>query len=284
MIDGILVVNKPKDFTSRDVVNKVSKILKTKKIGHTGTLDPIASGVLVLTVGRATKLSEVLTSEEKMYTATAILGIQTDTLDTEGVILKEDAVIISKDEIIKTLNSYKKTYSQQVPIYSAVKINGKKLYEYARNNEEVELPSRMVTIKEIKLLDIKYENNKTVIKFSCLVSKGTYIRSLIRDIASSLNTVGIMSDLIRTKQGNFDINNSYTIEQIENNEFEFIKLEEALSDYYTVNMDSDLEFKVKNGVILNDIYNQDYVLFKSNNILALYKKENNKLKPFKMFI
>jgi len=284
MIDGILVVNKPKDYTSRDVVNKVSKILKNKKIGHTGTLDPIASGVLVLTVGRATKLSEVLTSEEKMYTATAILGIQTDTLDTEGIILKEENVNISKEKVINTLNSFKKTYDQQVPIYSAVKINGKKLYEYARNNEEVELPSRIVTIKEIELLDIKYENNKTIIKFSCLVSKGTYIRSLIRDIASSLNTVGIMSDLIRTKQGKFDIINSYTIEQIENNEFEFIKLEDALNDYYTVDMDSNLEFKVKNGVILNDIYNQDYVLFKSNNVLALYKKENDKLKPFKMFI
>ena len=284
MIDGILVVNKPKDYTSRDVVNKVSKILKTKKIGHTGTLDPIASGVLVLTVGRATKLSEVLTSEEKKYTATAILGIQTDTLDTEGVILKEEYVKISKEEIIDTLNSFKKTYDQQVPIYSAVKINGKKLYEYARNNEEVDLPSREVTIKEIELLDIKYENNKTIIRFSCLVSKGTYIRSLIRDIANSLNTVGIMSDLIRTKQGNFDINDSYTIEQIENNEFEFIKLEDALSEYYTVDMDNDLEFKVKNGVILKDTYHQDYVLFKSNNILALYKKEKDKLKPFKMFV
>lgn len=284
MTDGILVVNKPKDYTSRDVVNKVSKILKTKKIGHTGTLDPIASGVLVLTIGRATKLSEVLTSEEKMYTATAILGIQTDTLDTEGNILKEEDVKISKEKVINALNSFKKTYDQQVPIYSAVKINGKKLYEYARNNEEVELPSRMVTIKEIKLLDIKYENNKTIIKFSCLVSKGTYIRSLIRDIANSLNTVGIMSDLIRTKQGKFDIINSYSIEQIENNKFEFIKLEDALNDYYAVDMDRDLEFKVKNGVILNDIYNKNYVLFKSDNVLALYKKENDKLKPFKMFV
>ena len=115
MIDGILVVNKPKDYTSRDVVNKVSKILKTKKIGHTGTLDPIASGVLVLTVGRATKLSEVLTSEEKMYTATAILGIQTDTLDTEGAILKEEDVNISKEEVINALNSFKK-----LAIYSLV--------------------------------------------------------------------------------------------------------------------------------------------------------------------
>lgn len=284
MIDGILIVNKPKGYTSRDVVNKVSKILKTKKIGHTGTLDPIASGVLALTIGKATKISELLTSEEKRYVATAILGIETDSIDTEGNILKEEECIISKEDVLRVLNSFKKTYNQQVPLYSAVKINGKKLYEYARSGEEVNLPSRMVTIKEIELLDIKYENNKTIIKFSCLVSKGTYIRSLIRDIANSLNAVGIMSDLIRTRQGKFDINKSYTLEQIENNDFDYIKLEDALSDYYTVDMDDSLEFKVKNGVVLNNIYNKDYVLFKSNNVLALYKKENNKLKPFKMFV
>lgn len=284
MTDGILIVNKPKGFTSRDVVNKVSKILKTKKIGHTGTLDPIASGVLVLTIGKATKLSEVLTSFEKKYIATAILGVCTETLDTEGKILKEENTYITKEEVNKVLKSFIKTYNQEVPIYSAVKIDGKKLYEYARNKEEVILPSREVTIKDIELLDIKYENNKTIIKFSCLVSKGTYIRSLIRDIANNLNTFGIMSDLIRIKQGDFDITQSYTIEQIENNNFKMISLEECLKDYFTITMDTELEFKVKNGVVLDDIYNKDYVLYKSKNILALYKKEGNKLKPFKMFL
>ena len=284
MIDGVIVINKPKGITSRDVVNEVSKVLKTKKIGHTGTLDPIASGVLVLTIGKATKLSEVITSEEKAYIATAILGVETDTLDTDGKIIKEENVKISKEKVINCLNSFIKTYNQQVPIYSAVKINGKKLYEYARNGEEITLPSREVTIKDIKLMDINYVNNKTVIKFSCLVSKGTYIRSLIKDIANSLNTVGTMSDLIRIKQGNFDISKSYTLQQIKNNDFEYISLEDSLGDYFTINMDSNLEFKVKNGVILEDIYNKEYVLFKSKNILALYKKEGNKLKPFKMFI
>ena len=284
MTDGVLVVNKPKSYTSRDVVNKVSKILKTKKIGHTGTLDPIASGVLVLTIGRATKLSEVITSEEKTYIATAILGLQTETLDTEGEVLKEEDVILDKEEVVGVLNSFKKTYNQQVPIYSAVKVNGKKLYEYARNNEYVELPSREVAIKEIKLLDMFYENNKTIIKFICTVSKGTYIRSLINDIATSLNTFGIMSDLIRVKQGNYSIDDSYTIEQIENKDYNIITLEDILKDYYTVLMDVQLEFKVKNGVALKNIYNKDYVLFKSDNVLALYKNEDNKLKPFKMFL
>lgn len=284
MINGVLVVNKPAGFTSRDVVNKVSKIFKTKKIGHTGTLDPIASGVLVLTIGKATKLSEVITSEEKRYIATAILGVQTETLDTEGEIIKEEIVNISKEEVINVLKSFKKTYNQQVPIYSAVKVNGKKLYEYARNNEEVTLPSRMVTIKEINLLDICYENNKTIIKFDCTVSKGTYIRSLINDIAESLNTVGIMSDLVRVRQGDYEIENSYTLQQIENNDYKIIELEDVLKDYFTVEMDDTLEFKVKNGVVLDNIYNQEYALFKSKEVLALYKKENNKLKPFKMFL
>ena len=118
----------------------------------------------------------------------------------------------------------------------------------------------------------------------CTVSKGTYIRSLINDIALSLNTFGIMSDLVRIKQGEFDIKNSYTLEQIENNEYEIINLEDILKDYFTVEMDEELEFKVKNGVVLNNIYNQEYVLFKSKDVLALYKHENGKLKPFKMFI
>lgn len=284
MINGILVVNKPAGYTSRDVVNKVSNILKTKKIGHTGTLDPIASGVLVLTINKATKLSDIIISEEKEYIATAILGIETDTLDVEGKVIKEENIKISKDKIIDVLNSFKKTYNQQVPIYSAVKVNGKKLYEYAREKKQVELPSKMVTIKEIKLIDIYYKNNKTIIKFSCLVSKGTYIRSLIRDIASSLNTVAIMSDLIRTKQGKFKLSNSYTIEQIENNNYKYIELEDILSEFFTIDMDKNLEFKVKNGVILNDIYNKEYILFKSKNILALYKREGNILKPFKMFL
>lgn len=284
MIDGILVINKPKDFTSRDVVNKVSKIFKTKKIGHTGTLDPIASGVLVLTIGKATKLSEIITSEEKSYIATAILGFQTETLDTEGDIIKEENVNIPKEKIESVLSSFKKTYNQQVPIYSAVKVNGRKLYEYARNNEEVELPSREVTIKDIKLLNINYESNKTIIKFVCTVSKGTYIRSLINDIASSLNTVGIMSDLVRIKQGEYDIKDSYTLEQIESNNYKVIELEDVLKDYFTVDMDEALKFKVKNGVVLENIYDQEYVLFKSNDILALYKNENGLLKPFKMFL
>ena len=283
-ISGLLVINKPKGITSRDVVNEVSKIFKTKKIGHTGTLDPIATGVLVLTINKATKLSEIITSEEKVYQAEVILGIKTDTLDITGNVLEECNTKFTKEEIVKVLNSFVGTYNQEVPIYSAVKINGKKLYEYARNNEKINLPKRMVTIKYIKLDEINYIDNKTVFKFTCKVSKGTYIRSLINDIAIKLNTIGTMKNLTRIEQGNFNINNSYTLEDIKNNNYKIIPIKEALKDYFTVKVDSKLKFKIINGQVLDDIYNQKYVLFVDDDVISLYKKDKDKLKPYKMFI
>ena len=152
-MDGIIVVNKPKGITSRDVVNKACKLLNTKKIGHTGTLDPIATGVLVLCVGKATKLVEVLTKNDKEYIATVKLGILTDTLDTDGTIIEKKQASLDKNELENVLKSFIGMYNQEVPIYSAVKINGKKLYEYAREKKEVTLPKRMVEIKDIKLLN-----------------------------------------------------------------------------------------------------------------------------------
>ena len=280
---GLLVVNKPKNVTSRDVVNEVSKIFKTKKIGHTGTLDPIATGVLVLTINKATKLSEIITSEEKVYQAEVILGIKTDTLDITGNVLEECDTYYKKEDIINTLNSFIGSYNQEVPIYSAVKINGKKLYEYARNNEVVTLPKRMVTIKEIKIDELNYIDNKTVFKFTCKVSKGTYIRSLINDIAFKLNTIGTMKNLIRIEQGNFNIKDSYTLEDIKNNNYKIIPIKEALKDYFTIRVDKDLKFKVMNGQILDNIYNKEYVLFIDDDVIALYKNNENKLKPYKMF-
>ncbi len=288
-MDGILVVNKPAGYTSRDVVNKISKILNTKKIGHTGTLDPIATGVLVLCIGKATKLVEILTSTEKEYIAEVTLGINTDTLDNTGNILEEQNAQIDKEQIIETLNSMLGFYDQEVPIYSAVKIDGKKLYEYARENKEVELPKRTVEIKNIELLgDIKYEVNKTIFSFKCLVSKGTYIRSLIRDIALKLNTIGIMSNLKRTKQGIFSIDKSYDIESIENNNYKIVSIADCLKNYKNVIVDDFLNTKIKNGAILKNIYNDDTIVFKddNNNVLAIYKvynKDTTKIKPWKIF-
>ena len=286
MIDGLIVIDKPKGFTSRDVVNKVSKILKTKKIGHTGTLDPIACGVLVLTVGKATKLTDILTSNDKEYIAEMVFGIETDTLDIEGKIINEENIFIKRDTIENTLQLFVGSYEQEVPIYSAVKVNGKKLYEYARNGEEVILPKKIVTIYKIDLIDYKIENKKIKVSFSCLVSKGTYIRGLIRDISKKLNTYGIMTNLRRVKQGKYDIENSYSIEDIENGNYKIIKFEEIFKNYKHIIMDEELEKKIVNGVKIKDIYNEGYIIFKSKEgiIKALYKKDDIYLKPYKMFL
>ena len=286
-MNGIIVINKPKGFTSRDVVNVVGKKLETKKIGHTGTLDPLATGVLVLCVGNATKLVELLTSNDKEYIAEVTLGIETDTLDITGNILKEENVNVDKIQIEETLKNMICEYEQEVPIYSAVKINGKKLYEYARNNEKVTLPKRTVDIKELSLIsDIKYENNKIIFSIFCKVSKGTYIRSLVKDIASNLNTIGVMSELKRVKQGTFDINESYTIEDIKDGNFELKTIEEVLSNLDSIEVDEKEEFKIKNGVVLPNIYNKEMVVFYRNKkALAIYKATDDLkyLKVYKMF-
>lgn len=275
-MNGILIVNKSEGFTSRDVVNKLSKIFNTKKIGHTGTLDPIAKGVLVVVIGKYTKLCEDLTQTYKEYIATFKLGILTDTLDITGKILDEKDVTVTEEEIRNVIASYKCVYDQEVPIYSSVKINGRKLYEYARNGENVVLPKRKVDIKNIEVIDI----NKDIVKIKCLVSKGTYIRSLIRDIGSSLNTFATMTDLIRIKQGIFDIRDSYTLEDIENGNYKLIDIEDVM-DICVIDDNTYLK-NVTNGVKLKlDIENK-YILFKhEGNNIALYKKDND---YFRMYI
>lgn len=275
-MNGILIVNKSEGFTSRDVVNKLSKIFNTKKIGHTGTLDPIAKGVLVVVIGKYTKLCEDLTQTFKEYIATFKLGILTDTLDITGKILDEKDVTVTEEEIRNVIAGYKCVYDQEVPIYSSVKINGRKLYEYARNGENVVLPKRKVDIKNIEVIDI----NKDIVKIKCLVSKGTYIRSLIRDIGSSLNTFATMTDLIRIKQGIFDIRDSYTLEDIEKGNYKLIDIEDVM-DICVIENDTYLK-DVTNGVKLKLDIENEYILFKhEGKNIALYKKDND---YFRMYI
>lgn len=278
-MDGIILVDKPKDFTSRDVVNVVSKKLNTKKIGHTGTLDPLATGLLILTIGKATKISELITSDIKEYIATFKFGIKTDTLDITGNIIKNEYKKIEKKDLINTLKKYNGTYLQEVPLYSAVKVNGKKLYEYARKNEEVTLPKKEVTIYELDLLEFEEE-----IKIKCLVSKGTYIRSLIRDIGLDLGTYATMTSLIRTKQGNFNLIDSYSIEDIKNDKYNLIPLEDYFKDYPKIDIDDILYKKVKNGNKIDNIYNiKDLVsIYYNKKLIAIYKQNNLELKPYKM--
>lgn len=288
-MNGIIVINKEKNLTSRDIVNKACKYLKTKKIGHTGTLDPIATGVLVLCVGKATKLVETITSYDKEYIAEVILGLKTDTLDITGNVIKEEKASFSKAKIEKSLTKMLGIYEQTVPIYSAIKVNGKKLYEYARNNEEVVLPTRKVEIKKLELLeDITYTDDKTIFKIKCSVTKGTYIRSLINDLANSLNTIGTMSSLIRTKQGDFILEDANTLDDLKNNKFKLFTIEEVLDGFPKIEVNDNLYSKIKNGALLKNNYNQDIIAFtKSKKVIAIYKKYDknpNLIKPWKMFI
>lgn len=283
-MDGVILINKPKGITSRDVVNEVCKILKTKKVGHTGTLDPIASGVLVVCVGKATKLVDIITSANKEYVSTVKLGLLTDTLDLDGEVLKKEKVAIRKEELSKVLDSFLGTYEQEVPIYSAVKVNGKKLYEYAREGKKVNLPKRMVEIKEIELINLTDEEYK----FKVLVSKGTYIRSLIYDINRKLNVIGVMSDLVRTKQGIFNIDDAYTLEDIKTGNYKMYTITDVLKNDNCVVINDKLFNSIKNGCIIDNIYGKEVVTFiYDNEVVSIYKtydKDKTKLKPFKMFI
>ena len=275
----IINVCKEKNMTSRDVVNIISKHLHTKKVGHTGTLDPLATGVLIVCTNHDTKLVDILTSKNKEYIATMRLGIQTDTGDITGNIIKRATYKVTKDQIIKVLNNFLGSSTQTVPIYSAVKINGKKLYEYARNGEEVTLPTREINISSIELLD--YHDD--LIKFKVTVSKGTYIRSLIEDIGKTLQTVATMEDLVRTKQGNYKIEDSYTLEDIKNDNYKPIPLNIVLKDYHTYNLNATEYFKVKNGSkMLLNIDDKIVTLLYNNKPIALYKKENDLYRVYKM--
>ena len=275
-MNGILLINKEINKTSRDMVNDISRYFHTKKVGHTGTLDPLATGVLVVTIGKYTKLNDVLTSTYKEYIAEFKFGLLTDTLDITGKILSECDSSVSLESLKDALEHFKGEYIQEVPIYSSVKVNGKKLYEYARSNESIELPSRVVDIKELELLS--YENG--MVRIRTLVSKGTYIRSLIRDIGVYLNNHATMTSLIRTKQGKFDIENTSTIEEVRNNNYKLLSIEDVL-DVEVIECSEALYKLISNGVKLENRYNKEYVLFKYNNQeISLYHLSDEYYKMF----
>lgn len=214
-MDGIIIINKPQNCTSHDIVYKVKKILN-KKVGHTGTLDPMATGVLPLLIGKGTLCSKYLIEHDKIYKVTLQLGKKTDTADEEGNIIEERKVekdILKKENVLKAIKQCEGEQIQTPPIYSAIKVKGKKLYEYARQGKEVEIPKRKINIYKIELLNINEENLQ--IEFSVHCSKGTYIRSLCEDLAEKLGNIGYMAKLERTRVGQFDIKNSITIEELE---------------------------------------------------------------------
>lgn len=278
-MNGVIVVNKPKGITSRDVVNKLVKVFGTKSIGHIGTLDPMATGVLVCLIGKYTKLGSIMVNHDKEYVATFKLNVLTDTLDSEGKVLKTDNKIISLKDMQGAIEHFNGlTYMQEVPIYSAVKVNGKKLYDYARNNEDVILPKKEVTIYKLELVSFEDE-----VKIKCKVSKGTYIRALIRDICAYLGTYGVMTDLVRTKLGDYDISDAYSLDEISDGKYKLYGLEDMFNlDVRYINDDNHKQ--IYNGNIVKD-KNSNYILYKEGDkAVAFYTRINEEeLKPLIMF-
>lgn len=269
-MDGVLLVNKEENYTSQDVCNVLKKIFQTKKIGHCGTLDPFATGLLIVGINKGTKILQFLEKENKEYEATISFGSTTDTLDKTGKIVKTSNVIdYSQEDIINVLNTFLYQQEQIPPIYSAIKINGKKLYEYARNNQEVKIKSRTIFINEIELL--KY--NFTSLTFRVVCSKGTYIRTLAYDIAKKLNMEGHLMSLKRTKIGKMNVNDASTLDMIKKNKFYMYEIGEVLSLKKVV-LNDQMSKDVINGKRIQINENVDKILLfdKNNNVLAIYEK------------
>ncbi len=249
-MDGIIVINKEKDYTSHDVVAKLKKKLNISKVGHTGTLDPNATGVLPILIGKGTKFSKYLINHDKTYKAQIELGKKTDTADVEGNVIEEKPVDTEyiKQNLVQVLESFVGKQEQVPPMYSAIKKNGKKLYEYARKGEKIEVEPRKIEIYKIEL--VKY--NEKNIEFIVSCSKGTYIRSLCEDIAEKLNTVGYMRNLERLQVGEFNIEKSVLIDDVntENIEKYLYTLEDILKDTPNLNLNPKKLKLFLNGVQL----------------------------------
>ena len=272
-MDGIIVVNKQKGCTSHDVVNKVKKIVN-KKVGHTGTLDPLATGVLPLLIGKGTLCSKYLINHDKVYEVSLKLGISTDTMDAEGKIVEEKEVnsnILAKENVEKVLSSFIGKQEQTPPIYSAIKVAGKKLYEYARKGQEVEIPKREIEIYNIKLVGINKVSNEIEFKVSC--SKGTYIRSLCTDIAKALGTIGYMSGLERLQVGKFKIENSIKIDESTTKEYieeHIIGIEELFVEKPKIEINQKKLLLFLNGVKLNTEFEDGvYKIYSENKFIGL---------------
>ncbi len=275
----LLLVNKPVGMSSFEVCNHIKKTFNVKKVGHSGTLDPLASGLLVIGINKATKFLPLLTNQDKTYQAQVLLGMQTDSYDILGNIIKKETIkLLNASEIDVVMQQFK-TYLQYPPIYSAKKINGKKAYELARKGENVELQPQKVSIKTITLLDYW----QTGFSFQAQVSKGTYIRSLINDICQKLNTCGCMQALKRIECNGFSLENSVTLDNIKVDDL--ILLDDYIKNHYPVYYQPELLTLIENGC---KIKNNDYQLpccFINNNneVLAIYDYyKDNFIKPIFM--
>ena len=273
---GIIAVNKPKDWTSFDVVNKIKHLLKIKRVGHLGTLDPMATGVLLVTVGKATKLFDYFQNKKKTYLAKFEFGYETDTLDITGKITKKTDTLPLIDDIKKSINKFIGEIEQVPPKYSAKNINGKRAYQLARNNEEFELKPKLVKIDDIKIVD--YSNNILTVIISC--GSGTYIRSICRDLAEKLNSYATMIELVRTGVGRINLKNCVNIQELDESNIRnyIIKLDKML-DIPIFSNNSQTTSKLLNGQIIDTEYNDGlYKLNDSMDTIAIINVKNNRAK------
>ncbi|MED1566484.1 tRNA pseudouridine(55) synthase TruB [Bacillus paramycoides] len=300
-MEGVVLLHKPKGMTSHDCVFKLRKILREKRIGHTGTLDPDVTGVLPICVGRATKIAQFLTSETKTYEGEVTLGFSTTTEDASGEVVEKQDVnrVITRKEVEEVLAELTGTIEQMPPIFSAVKVNGKKLYEYARAGQEVERPVRTITIHEFVLLDERevFEGENISFRFRVTCSKGTYVRTLAVMIGEKLGFPSHMSHLVRTASGEFLLEDCISFEEIEENvqngtvESIFISIDEALSKFPKMVVDEKQAEKIKNGMFLKNELETTApfitVFDKNDRCLAIYEhhpKHPGMLKPMKVLV
>ena len=274
MIDGLLIFDKEKGITSHDLVYKVRKKLGIKKVGHTGTLDPMATGVLVISIGKGTKTSDYILSSDKVYEAKIKLGVLTDSYDITGKILEEEDVCFTDEDIKDALIKFTGKISQRPPIYSALKVKGKKLYEYAREGKDVEIKKRDVEIYKIELLDFNGKDEFTILT---KVSKGTYIRSLANDLGRSLGTYGTLTELRRTRSGSFKIEDAIKVSDFERSSLDEIKekilpMDLALIDFKRIDIPKSFCEKFIMGQFykLNEKLNdENYRVYSEDNFLGI---------------
>lgn len=253
---GIVCVNKPAGFTSFDVIAKMRGILKMKRIGHAGTLDPMATGVLPVFVGRAAKACDILPDHNKTYRAEFRLGATTDTLDSTGNTVSENNSAVSRTELLAALENFRGEITQIPPMYSAVSVNGKRLYELARQGVDVERPERKVTVYSLELLDYNEETRSGTLEISC--SKGTYIRTIINDVGDVLGCGGIMTSLVRTKACGFSLEDCVTMEQLQRTAEEggdfsahLKPIEDVFADFPALHLKGAQERMYRNGIKLD---------------------------------
>lgn len=278
-MNGILLINKPVGITSYDVIRKLKKILNTKKIGHAGTLDPFASGLLIVLVGHATKLSNYFMSHDKTYEGTIVFNKHYDTYDVTGTVIEEDNQIISFNDLLKTKEVFKGEYMQMPPIYSAIKVDGRKLYEYARENKEVSIKKRLVNIYNLDFINLNLENE---FYFKTKVSSGTYIRSLAVDIASHLNTYGALKTLTRTSIKDYTLDSAADLETLSISDL--IPIETFFNNLEKIILNEYMTRLVRNGIYLDNRQIKTNSMFlvydENNNFIALYEPtKNNQYKP-----